>query len=204
MIDELNPNCEVTRVNFYLNWRTAFAILFSLLNYDEQLLESLSIEKDEYLAISLINHIVAIQLISDSEKVSILHRIINKRSKNQQINWYQLIGSQLSHFGPMFSEKLAESTVIKFESESDISKDINSLDELVKKNLRNGYVSLLENSRVQANSFFTAARDTTKNVLSTIEMLCLETYSGDQNPKFVNSNFPADARFQDFNYFKIQ
>ena len=113
LIDELNPNNEGSRVNFYLNWRTAFAILFSLLNYDEKLLESLSNEKDEYLAISIINHIVAVQLISDTEKVSILHRIIERQSKNEQINWYQLIGSQLSHFGPMFSEKLTESTVIK-------------------------------------------------------------------------------------------
>ncbi len=197
LIEELNPNNEVSRVNFYLNWRTAFAILFNLLDYDEQFLESLSKEKDEHLAISLINHVVAVQLISDNEKVSILLRIINSRTKNEQINWYQLIGNQLSYLGPLFSEKLSESTVLKFESDLSISNDINNLDELVKKNLRNGYVSLLENSRVQANSFFSAARDTTRKILSTIEMLCLETENEDRNPKLTNSNIPADARFQD-------
>lgn len=197
LIQELNPNFDIPRVDFYLNWRTAFAILFCLLDYEEQLLETLADEKDEYLAISLINHIVAVQLISENEKVNILYRIINNRPKNKQINWYQLIGSQLSSLGHLISEKLPEETVLNFESELDVVNDINNLDDLVKKNLRNGYISLLENSRVQAYSFFSAARDTSKNILATIEMLCLETDMEDRKHTITNTVLPLGSKFQD-------
>ena len=202
LIKELTVSSDFSRIEFFLNWRTAFAILFSLLDYDEKLLEDLADEADEYLAFSLINHIIAVQLISEKDKANILRKLIDNSTQNQQISWYQLIGSQLGSLRKQFLDFDPQSKVLNPGSNDGPINNLNNMDESIKKNLRNGYISLLENSNIQANTFFKTARDVSKNLLDTIEMLCLETDLANRIIPEFKENLSNTPKYQDILYSK--
>jgi len=163
------------RSQFVNCWRTPLAILYSFLNCHDDLLVGIASEKDDNLSISLINHIIAVQLISKTEKVNTIKRLVEKSNSTKQISWYQSFPTQLGFLVPDISEGLHQSAQYKISNNKNLFSSYQNIEDQIQENILFGYKSLLEQSNNQAHAHFLAAKNVSKKLQDFIDLLCLES-----------------------------
>ncbi len=197
LLEELSNG--FSRKSILMTWRTSLAILYSLIDFDVDLLQALINDKDPYIGVSLVNHILATQLIPQKEKAIKLVRLIEKQSIETQIIWVQTLTSQFSYLANQISIILGESKIFSNRiSESHSNPDIDfvsKFEPIFKMNLLNGFRYQLEKSPLQAKSSFLYAKDKLQKMLRLIDMNIIpESFDEVQNDLMVYMNEP---RFND-------
>jgi len=182
-----------SRSQFVSCWRTPLAILYSLLGNHDDLLIGIASDPDDNLSISLINHIVAIQLLPKTEKANTIKRLVELSVSTKQISWYQSFPTQLGFMINEISEELHQPYKIQIENEKNIFKSFQHIEDQIQKNVLSGYKSLLENSNNQAHAHFLMAKNVTKKLHDFIDLLCLES---DNNPASISID-SKDPFFED-------
>ena len=200
LLEELSKG--FSRKSTLLTWRTSLAILYSLINYDDDLLEALIIDSDPYISVGLVNHILATQLISQKEKSLKLVRLLEKQSLETQIIWVQTLPAQVSYLGNQISIVLGESKVFSNRiSESHTHQDfdfVSKFEPAFKMNLLNGFRYQLEKSPLQAKSNFLYAKDRLQKILKLIDLnLISQSYDEVHNDLMGYMNEP---KFNDLTF----
>ena len=189
ILNDLGVQKFESRSQFVASWRTPLAILYSLLDYHDDLIIGIASDPDDNLSISLINHILAVQLLSKSEKVNTIKRIVEMSSSTKQISWYQSFPTQLGFLVPEISEGLHQPYQIRLENEKNIFKSFKNIEDQIQENVLSGYKSLLENSNNQAHAHFVLAKDVAKKLHDFIDLLCLES-DVDRGPSKIDATDP--------------
>ncbi|HSM25715.1 MAG TPA: hypothetical protein VK856_12690, partial [Anaerolineaceae bacterium] len=161
LIEELSVRQQ--RKNILSTWRTSLAILFSLLADDESFLQGLINEDDPYISVSFVNHIMATQFSSRTEKSRQFIKVFEKLSLDVQIVWLQSIPVQLSFMQGELSSVITESPAFSKKLMEDLGKADEEkksvFDQTYKVNLLNCFKFLLENSPIQSSSHFQIAKN---------------------------------------------
>ena len=172
LLEELSNG--FSRKSTLLTWRTSLAILYSLTDFDDDLLQALIIGKDPYIGVSFVNHILATQLIPQKEKALRLVRLLEKQSLETQIIWVHTLPNQVSYLANQISIVLEESKIFsKSISESHTNQGfdfVSKFDPAFKENLLNGFRYQLEKSPLQAKSNFLNAREKLQQILRLIDL----------------------------------
>ncbi len=182
-----------SRSQFVSCWRTPLAILYSFLGNHDDLLFGIASDPDDNLSISLINHIVAIQLFPKSEKANTIKRLVEMSGSTKQISWYQSFPTQLGFMINEISEELHQPYKIQLENEKNVFKSFRNIEDQIQENVLSGYKSLLENSNNQAHAHFVLAKNVTKKLHDFIDLLCLES---DNDPGLISID-SKDPFFED-------
>ena len=193
LLDELSNG--FSRKSTLLTWRTSLAILYSLINNDDDLLQSLIIDRDPYIGVGFVNHILATQLISQKEKAVRFVRLLEKQSLETQIIWVQTLPDQVSYLANQISIVLGESKIFTNRiNESHSTQDfdfVSKFDPAFKVNLLNGFRYQLEKSPLQAKSNFLNAKDKLQKILRLIDLnIITQSYDEVQNDLMTYMNEP--------------
>ncbi|PKO07498.1 MAG: hypothetical protein CVU41_02060 [Chloroflexi bacterium HGW-Chloroflexi-3] len=188
-----------SRNSTLLTWRTSLAILYSLIDCDDDLLQGLLIDKDPYIGVSFVNHVLATQLIPEKEKALRLVRLLEKQSLETQIIWVQTLPNQVSYLSNQISIFLSESKIFTTGiSASHANQDydfVSKFEPTFKMNLMNGFRYQLEKSPLQAKSNFLYAKDRLQKILRLIDLnIIAQAYDEVQNnlKEYIN-----DPKFND-------
>ncbi len=204
LLEELSIG--VSRKSVLMKWRTSLAILYSLVNGDENLLKALIEGNDPYFAVAFVNHIFSIQFIPQKEKASKLTRFFEKQSIETQIIWLQSLPVQIPYMSDQISNNLSESKMFALNvNENHPNQEfdfVTKFDEELKSNLLKGFRYQLEKSPLQAKSNFLSAKQKLQNILRLIDMnIVSEAYEEVQSglKKYMN-----EPKFNDlaFNHMK--
>ncbi len=156
------------------NWRTSLAILYSLLNYDENFLIALIDDNDPYLGMSFNNHILSAQFLSRKEKANSIVNLVEKLTVENQIAFLQSIPSQIPYLMNDITESISTSTVLnsglfqnlEFQEEGHFAL----FDPTYKLNLLNGFIHQIGASPIQSQSNFKFAKEKIKKILRFIDL----------------------------------
>ncbi len=165
LVAELAKNNSTTTT--LVTWKTSLAILFSLLDDDQEFLRSMLNENNPFLGIGLINHIVAAQFISRNDKAKTLINLFEQESIGSQIYWLQSIPSQIAFLADQISSSLNQS---KIYSKINRNESENQFDDSYKENMLNGFRFQLENSPIQARSNFQAAKEKLQKITKLLDL----------------------------------
>ncbi len=195
-----------SRKSILVRWRTSLAILYSLLNGDDNLLQALIAEKDPYLGIGFVNHIIAAQLFPQKEKAFKLVRLFEKQSLETQIIWLQTLPVQLPSLADQISSILGESKIFTErvnEKQSSQEYDfLSKFDPDFKINLLNGFRYQLEKSPLQAKSNFILAKEKLQNILRLIDInIVTEAYDEVQNDL---TKYMREPKFNDLAFEHVK
>ncbi|MBE0685534.1 MAG: hypothetical protein IH585_05995, partial [Anaerolineaceae bacterium] len=172
LLEELSNG--FSRKSTLLTWRTSLAILYSLINCDDDFLQALINDSNPYIGVGFVNHILATQLISQKEKALRLVRLLEKQSIETQIIWLQTLPNQISSVANQISVVLSESKIFASEiGKSYTNQDfdfVSKFDPGFKVNLLNGFRYQLEKSPLQAKSNFLNAKDKLQKILRLIDL----------------------------------
>ncbi len=193
ILNDLGIQKFESRSQFVSCWRTPLAILYSFLGNHDDLLFGIASDPDDNLSISLINHIVAIQLLPKSEKANTIKRLVEMSGSTKQISWYQSFPTQLGFMINEISEELHQPFKIQLENEKNVFKSFRNIEDQIQENVLSGYKSLLENSNNQAHAHFVLAKNVTKKLHDFIDLLCLES---DNDPGLISID-SKDPFFED-------
>ena len=175
LLSDLGIQKFENRSQFVNCWRTPLAILYSFLDCHDDLLVGIASDKDDNLSISLINHIIAVQLFSKTEKVNILKRLVEKSNLTKQISWYQSFPTQLGFLVPDISEGLHQTAQFNISNDKNLFSSYKNIEDQIQENILFGYKNLLEKSNNQAHAHFLAAKSVSKKLQDYIDLLCLES-----------------------------
>lgn len=200
LLEELSNG--FVRKSIVLKWRTSLAILFSLLNDDENFLQALIGGSDIYLGVSFVNHIFASQLIPNKEKAIKLIRFFETQSLETQIIWLQTLPVQTPFLSDQISSMLSGSKIFaavgnKHHQDQEIDF-ISEFDPEFKLNLLNGFRYQLEKSPLQAKANFANAKEKLQNIFRLIDLnLIKEDYDEVQSDlkKYMNEPKFNDLAF---------
>ncbi len=175
LLAELGLSHFASRSKFILVWRTPLAILFSFLKNSEKLLAEIASNSDEYLAISLVNHIVAIQILNKKEKATIIKHLVENSSIERQISWYQSFPTQLGFLVTDLANYLGQPAQIQIGKEQKNLGSYKSIEEKIRENLLLGYKNLLDGADFQAETHFKAAKELTQKLQNFIDYNFIQT-----------------------------
>ncbi len=187
ILSELGLQRFESRSAFYHCWRTTLAILYSLLENSVDFLQAIATDKDENIAISLINHIISVQLMDKNEKANIIKSLVEKSSTPKQIGWYQSFPTQLGFMVPELSKILRQPDQYQFETDKHIFSSFKAIEEKIQEHVLSGYKNILEKSNHQANAHFKAAKEITGKLENFIDLLFIqsdESFGGYESPDF--------------------
>ncbi len=159
------------------NWRTSLAILFSFLDYEEDLLVSLINEYDPYLGISFVNHMLSVQFLSHKEKACKAVALAEKLTIDNKIAFVQSWVAQLPHLNDELRAAISESRILSAGLFVDDSQDLeekNLFDSTYKNQILNAFVHQLDGSQLQTKTNLKFAREKIKNILRFIDMNLLD------------------------------
>lgn len=200
LLEELSNG--FSRQSTLLTWRTSLAILYSLIDFDDELLQALIIDKDPYIGVSFVNHILATQLISQKEKAFRFVKLMEKQSLETQIIWVQTLPNQVSYLANQISIALGESKIFsKRISESLTNQDfdlVSKFDPAIKLNLLNGFRYQLEKSPLQAKSNFLNAREKLQQILRLIDLNVISQSYADVHDDLMT--YMNEPKFNDLSF----
>ncbi|MBW6472793.1 MAG: tetratricopeptide repeat protein [Anaerolineaceae bacterium] len=203
LLEELSNG--FSRKSTLSTWRTSLAILYSLIDFDDDLLQALITDKDPYIGVSFVNHILATQFIPQKEKAFRLVRLLEKQSLETQIIWVQTLPGQVSYLANQISIILGESKIFSNRiSESHFNQNldfVSKFEPIFKMNLLNGFRYQLEKSPLQAKSNFLYAKDRLQKILRLIDLNIIpQSYDEVQNDLMGYMNEP---KFNDLAFNQI-
>lgn len=175
LLVELGLSHFASRSKFILAWRSPLAILFSLLKNSEKLLTEIAAMNDEYLAISLVNHIVAVQIMGKKQKATIIKNLVESSSVEKQISWYQSFPTQLGFLVPELASNLIQSSGLQIEKDTKKFDSFKSFEEKIKENVLMGYKNILDGSDFQAEAHFKTAKEITEKLQNFIDYHCVQS-----------------------------
>jgi tetratricopeptide (TPR) repeat protein len=164
-----------SRSQFVNCWRTPLAILYSFLGYHDELLLGIASDKDDNLSISLINHIIAVQLMPKADKVNTIKRLVDLSNSTKQISWYQSFPTQLGFLVPDISESFHRPVQYQLSQEKNLFNSYKNIEDQIQENVLSGYKNLLDKSNNQAHAHFLAAKNVAKKLHDFIDLLCIES-----------------------------
>lgn len=175
ILTELGIQRFESRSFFYQCWRTPLAILYSLLDYSQDFLIAIADDKDENLAISLVNHIISVQLFDKKKKANIIKNLVENSPMAKQISWYQSFPGQLGFMVPEISNVLRKPDQYQFETDNNPISSFKVIEEKIQEHILSGYKNVLEKSSHQANAHFKAAKETTNKLQNFIDLLFIRS-----------------------------
>ncbi len=189
ILSELGLQRFESRSTFYHCWRTPLAILYSFLDNSTEFLQAIAADKDENIAISLINHIISVQLMEKNEKANIIKSLVEKSTTAKQITWYQSFPTQLGFMVAELSKVLRQPDQYQFETDKNIFSSFKAIEEKIQEHVLSGYKNILEKSNHQANAHFKAAKEITGRLENFIDLLFIqsdESFGGIESNDFIS------------------